>query len=149
MSDRYTFFVDLHLILRSGDRILLGKRINTGFGDGAYGLPAGHLEEGESAKLGMAREAAEEVCVTIDPLDLVLRHTMHHHTNSGRVALFFEATKWSGEIENGEPDKCEGWAWYDLNALPEPVVPYMAAALAQIRSRVGYSERGWGSSARE
>lgn len=59
------------------------------------------------------------------------------------VGLFFEATKWSGEIRNGEPTKCEGWAWFDLDALPDPVVPYMAEALEHIRRGVPYSERNW------
>jgi ADP-ribose pyrophosphatase YjhB (NUDIX family) len=144
MSARYTSIVDLHLILRSGNRVLLGKRRNTGYGDGEYALPAGHLEDGEAATLGMVREAAEEICLTIDPATLTLRHVMHHRTNSGRVGLFFEASAWSGEILNGEPDMCEGWAWYDLDALPEPVVPYVAEALEYIRNGVGYTERGWG-----
>jgi hypothetical protein len=74
MSTRHRSVVDLHLILRSGNRILLAKRRNTGYGDGAYGLPAGHLEEGEAATLGMVREAAEELCVTIDAAALTLRH---------------------------------------------------------------------------
>jgi ADP-ribose pyrophosphatase YjhB (NUDIX family) len=143
MTAHYTSFVDLHLVLRRGDQILLGKRINTGYGDGAYALPAGHLEEGESATRGIVREAEEEVRVRIDPADLVLRHVRHHCTTSGRVGLFFEASRWTGEIENGEPDQCEGWAWFDLDALPDSVVPYMAESLRHIRSGVDYSERGW------
>ncbi len=27
----------------------------------------------------------------------------------------------SGEPNVMEPDKCEGWAWYDLNNLPKPL----------------------------
>lgn len=34
---------------------------------------------------------------------------MHHRTNEGRMALFFET--WTGEILNREPDKCAGWRW--------------------------------------
>jgi ADP-ribose pyrophosphatase YjhB (NUDIX family) len=143
MPERYTAVVDLHLILRRGNRILLGQRINTGFADGSFALPSGHLEAGEAATQGMAREAGEEIGVEIDPADLALLHTMHHRTNTGRVAFFFEAAAWRGEITNSEPEKCAGWTWYDLDALPAPLVPYTAEALDHIRNRIAYSERGW------
>ena len=143
MSVRYTSSVDLHLILRRGDQILLGQRINTGFADGYYALPAGHLKEGEAATEGLVRETAEEADVSIDPADLTCVHIMHHRTNAGRVALFFEATVWSGEIVNAEPNKCAGWDWYDLDALPEPLIPYIAEALGHIAGGAVYSERGW------
>ncbi len=143
MSVRHMSCVDLHLILRRGDQILLGQRINTGFGDGSYALPAGHLEDGEAATDGLVREAAEEIGVHIEPTDLACVHIMHHHTNSGRIALFFEAAVWSGEIVNAEPSKCAGWEWYDLDHLPEPLLHYIAEALDHIARGTGYSERGW------
>ncbi|MFR9675818.1 NUDIX hydrolase [Streptomyces sp. TR02-1] len=144
MSDRYTSCIDLHLVLRDGQqRILLGERVNTGFMDGAFHLPAGHLEDGESATTGLIREADEEAGIRIDPADLTLVHTMHHRTNSGRLALFFEATQWSGEVTNREPDKCAGWKWFSPDALPEQMIPYAAAALDHIAKQRPYSERGW------
>lgn len=140
---RYTTFADLHLILRRDGRILLGQRINTGFADGSYSLPAGHLERGESATDGVVREALEEIGVRVGPIDLRLVHTMHHHTDSGRLALFFETHVWDGEIANREPDKCSGWNWYDEDRLPEPMVPYIAEALQHVHAGIAYSERGW------
>lgn len=69
---------------------------------------------------------------------------MHHHTNTGRVALFFEATGWSGEIVNREPDKCAGWAFIRTDQLPDNVVPCIADALRHLTLGLPYSERGWG-----
>ncbi len=58
------------------------------------------------------REAKEEIGVLVKTDNLRLMHLMHHHTNSGRVALFFEAHDWLGEIVNRERDKCTGWVVY-------------------------------------
>jgi 8-oxo-dGTP pyrophosphatase MutT (NUDIX family) len=78
--------VDLHLILRQGVRILLGLRQNTGFSDGMYHLPAGHLEDGETISAGAIREAKEELGIDLHPADLHLVHVMHQR--SGRLSLF-------------------------------------------------------------
>nr|MDT0656932.1 NUDIX domain-containing protein [Micromonospora sp. DSM 115978] len=141
---RYTAHVDLHLILRDSEgRVLFGQRQNTGWADGQLGLPSGHLEDGESATTGMAREADEEIGVLIKTDNLQLVHVLHQYTNSGRVALFFEATDWSGEITNREPDKCLGWTFVDPANSHAEIVPYIAHALRRIDADEVYSEHGW------
>ena len=143
---RYAAHVDLHLILRDVQgRVLMGQRQNTGWADGQLGLPSGHLEFGESATAGMAREADEEAGVLVKTDNLRLVHLLHQHTTSGRVALFFEATDWSGEIANREPDKCAGWTFVDPSNPPAEIVPYIAHALRHIDAGTVYSERGWSS----
>lgn len=143
---RYTACVDLHLILRDGyGRVLLGRRQNTGWADGQLGLPSGHLEDGESAMAGTAREAGEEVGVLVKTDDLRLVHIMHHRTDSGRMALFFEASAWTGEITNTEPDKCAGWSLVNPADPPAEIVPYVATALRHIAAGELYSEGGWSS----
>ena len=111
--------------------------------DGAFHLPAGHLEDGESATAGAVREASEEIGINIDPGDLALVHVMHHRTNSGRIALFFEVKRWEGTVSNGEPDKCAGWRWCTPDALPARMVPYTAEAVRHIAKGIFNSERGW------
>jgi 8-oxo-dGTP diphosphatase len=138
---RYACRVDLHLLLRDEEgRILLGQRQNTGFMDGAWHFPSGHLEEGEAASAGLVREALEETGIVPETPKVI--HVMQHHTDSGRVALFFEATSWSGEITNKEPDKCAGWQWFLPDALPQ-MIPYALQALEHIQKGEFYSERGW------
>ena len=84
-------------ILRRHGQILLGRRIGTGFADALYGVPSGHLEDGEAVTAGLLREAAEEAGVLVDAADLRSVHAMHHHTNEGRIALFFETHGRCGE----------------------------------------------------
>jgi 8-oxo-dGTP pyrophosphatase MutT (NUDIX family) len=138
---KHRLITDLHLILRDGTRVLFGLRRNTGFADGLYHLPAGHLEADETIIAGTLREAKEELGIEIAPADLELVHTMHHR--EGRLALFFEVRGWSGEINNAEPDKCAALAWIAGDALPQNLVPYARAALERISAGQCVSTFGW------
>jgi 8-oxo-dGTP diphosphatase len=140
---RKGLIVDLHLVLRQGDRILLGLRRNTGYSDGIYHLPAGHLEEGETVVAGAIREAREEIGVDIEPADLELVHVMHNR--SGRVSSFFDVARWSGDIVNAEPDKCEALDWFAADRLPTNMVRYARAALDLIEKGSTLGLYGWKS----
>lgn len=143
MSQRQRAQVDVHLILRRGEEILLGQRRNTGWADGCWHVPSGHGEDRESATDTLVREATEEVGVDIDPVDARFVHLVHHWTESARMAVFFEVTRWCGEPTNTEPDKCAGWRWFPLSALPESMIGYAAQALSGYLKGEPYSERGW------
>ncbi|MEU4341495.1 NUDIX domain-containing protein [Nocardia sp. NPDC023852] len=86
---RHTVTGDVHLVLRRGNTVLFGQRDNTGFEDGAWHLPAGHLEAGESVVTALIREADEEVGVTIKTEDVQFSHFMHNSSSGGRMAIFF------------------------------------------------------------
>jgi 8-oxo-dGTP pyrophosphatase MutT (NUDIX family) len=131
----------VYIIFRDGDKILLLERAHTGYHDGDYSLPAGHLDGGESALLAAIREAKEEVGVDIAPEAMRLVHTQHRMAEEGdheRMNLFFEATKWGGTPTNMEPDKCGGLSWTDINQLPENLVPELAHALPRIAMNKPY-----------
>ena len=70
---------DVHLVLvnRAG-RVLFGQRQNTGYEDGAWHLPSGHLEAGESVVAALIREAKEEVGIVIEERDVEFSHVMHN-----------------------------------------------------------------------
>lgn len=55
-KERFRLIVAVYLILRQNGKILLARRANTGYADGFYSLPAGHLDGDELATEGMARE---------------------------------------------------------------------------------------------
>lgn len=107
-GERYRAICALHLLLVRGGQILLSRRFNTGYEDGNYSVPAGHLEPNEPVTVGMAREVGEEIGVVINPKDLEVAHVMHRNAGHGRIDFFFTAKKWEGEPENKEPEKCDG-----------------------------------------
>jgi|GEM_PF-2924475 len=50
----------IYVILRKDDKIAFILRTNTGYKDGSYTLPAGHVEEGENYRAAAAREAKKK-----------------------------------------------------------------------------------------
>src|SRR5690606_22859107 len=134
---------DVHLVLRRGDTVLYGQRSNTGFEDGAWHLPAGHLEAGESVVTALIREAAEEIGVTIRPEDVQFSHLMHNSSSGGRMAIFFTVTDWQGEPENCEPDKCSALDWFALDTPPDRMIDYCRVAMKHIAEGTPFSVYGW------
>ena len=110
--------------------ILLGERQNTGFEDGKYHFPAGHLEDGETVVEAIIREMREELGIEINPRDLCLALVMHHKDlGDARVGLFFATQTWRGTIINNEPNKCRQLQWFRPDQLPPNLVPYARAAI--------------------
>lgn len=142
---RYRPIADVNLILRRNTRILLGQRQNTGFGDGAFNPPAGHLEQGESVVEALIREAREEIGVVIQPADVRFAHVVHNAYGPGRVAFFFEVARWTGEVTNMEPEKCGELRWFPLDELPHPMVDYIREAIEHYAAGQAFSMFGWDS----
>jgi 8-oxo-dGTP pyrophosphatase MutT (NUDIX family) len=135
---------DVHLLLLDTEgHVLFGRRRNTGFEDGAWHVPAGHLEAGESVVQALIREAKEEVGVTIAPEDVGFAHIMHSSSNGGRAAFFFAVRRWDGTPENREPGKCSELAWFSLDALPDRLISYCRAALDHLAAGEPFSVYGW------
>ena len=112
------------------EQVLLQLRQGTGYMDGHWAAAAaGHVEAGESVLDAAVRETAEELGIGIDPADLVPLCAMHrtsapHGPVDERVDFFFECRRWTGEPRTVEADKSVALRWFDLAALPEPVVPH-------------------------
>ncbi|MFH8612394.1 methyltransferase domain-containing protein [Streptomyces sp. NPDC018029] len=129
---RHTEIVDVHLILRRGDEILLSRRAGTGYGDGLLHLPSGHVEDGEDVRAAMLREAREEVGLDLAPADLRAEAVVQHRGpgEALRTGWFFSAEHGAGgEPFNAEPAKCAELVWHPLSALPHDMVAYCRAAL--------------------
>ena len=141
---RFKLTGDVHLLLIDRDgQVLFGQRRNTGFEDGAWHLPSGHLEAGESVVTALIREAKEEIGVNIAEADVEFAHVMHNSSSGGRVAFFFTVRDWNGEPENREPDKCGELGWFTFGALPDRMINYCRVALDHINAGQPFSVYGW------
>ena len=133
-----------YLYLVKDNKILLLKRVNTGYEDGNYSFVAGHVEIGEPFSETIIREAFEESGIKIEAKNLRVVHVLHRKSiDSERVDVFFTTDKWEGEIENKEPNKCSELKWFDINNLPKNLVPYIKFVIEKIKQNVLYSEYGW------
>ena len=138
----------VYLVLKKGDQILLSRRCNTGYQDGMYGFPAGHLNNDEETfRQAMVREAKEEIGIEIDLFDLVLVHIMHRKqqepTEERRISLFFAVKKWRGNPKVLEPSKCDDLNWFNIDSLPDNTINYIKQAINCIKNNIVYSEYGW------
>lgn len=133
---RHLMAVASHLILRDEEgRILHLRRAGTGYADGAWSIPAGHVEAGETAAETCVREAREEIGISLatEALRFVLVQHKYDLDGEERIDLFFEADLPVGQRPIiAEPDKCDALAWAPIEAPPSPMVPYVAAAYGTI-----------------
>jgi 8-oxo-dGTP diphosphatase len=142
---RAKFPVTVHLWFFRDDQILLSRRFNTGYADGQYSVPAGHLDGGETVMDAAAREAEEEVGVNIQPSDMTFSTVMHRmegDQEDERVDFFVHVRQWQSEPFNAEPDKCDDLRWVDIDQLPVNMVPYVRRALENHLAEVPFDEFG-------
>jgi len=141
---RFKLIPTSHLILVDKGRILLLRRFNTGYEDGSYSVVAGHLDGNETFIQAINREAREEAGIEIRPEDLEVVHVMHRRgPNEERIDFFIRAQKWNGQLKIMELNKCDDLRWFDLDNLPENIIPYVGQAINCLTKKVFYSERGW------
>ena len=141
-KERLTLVPSAYLILMRDNSTLLSRRYNTGYCDGSYSFPAGHLDGGETVKQTMVREVAEEIGVILKPGDLELVHVMNRKIpNNERVDFFFTAKQWQGVPKNMEPERCDDLQWFELNNLPPNIIPYIKQAIDSVLNNTIYSER--------
>jgi mutator protein MutT len=140
---RAKFPVTVHLLFFRENQVLLLRRFNTGYADGQYSVPAGHLDGGETVMAAAAREAAEEVGIKLEAAQMTFSTVMHRiegGVEDERVDFFVHVHPWSGEPFNAEPDKCDELCWADVDQLPENVVPYVRQALKNHLAGIRFDE---------
>ncbi|XP_045823468.1 nudix hydrolase 1 isoform X1 [Trifolium pratense] len=110
--------------------ILLGRRRSSSVGDATFALPGGNLEFGESFEECAAREVKEET-----GLDLGQNYKIEYLTVTNNVFLdqpkkchyvtIFMRVVLDPQDEqlvlNLEPEKCDGWDWFNWENLPQPL----------------------------
>jgi len=146
MAEKHKARLAAFVVLERDGKVLLARRANTGYADGMYQMPSGHVEAEEYPSEATVREAKEEVGVDVALKDLEFMHVSYRINkidNAGDyVDFFFKATKWEGEPYIAEPDKCDGLLWAPLDALPENTVPTTRTAIEEYLKNKTLSEVG-------
>lgn len=137
---RARFPTTVQLFFFREHHILLLRRFNTGFRDGEYTVPAGHMDGGETVRQAAIREGYEEAGVSLKEDDLLFSTVMHRIEDEERVDFFFQVQQWEGEPFNAEPEKCDDLRWFPVNALPTNTVPYVRQALENHFAGIRFDE---------
>ena len=142
----FQLIVDIHLLLVSDGDLLLGRRANTGYGDGAYEPPSGRLTERETLVEAAVRVAAAQVEVALDPARVSLAHVLHDVSGAGRMAFFLTADGWA---DGGDGDKSlvpltgagsySDFGWYPLTDLPANMIDRARVAVRNYAAGARFS----------
>ena len=111
--------IGCEIFLKQENSFLFGKRKNC-YGEGTWGLPGGHLEQGESLVECAKRELKEEL--GIDGVKFKLITITDNIDDRGHyVHASFLLEKFVGEIKCMEPHLCYEWRFFDLDNLPQEI----------------------------
>lgn len=141
-SRHFQLIVDIHLLLLNGGDLLLGRRANTGYGDGAYEPPSGRLAERETLVEAAVRVAAEQVGIALDPARVSLAHVLHDVSGAGRMAFFLTA---DGQDGGPSPMPLAGsgsysdFGWYPLTDLPANMIDRARVAVRNYAAGARFS----------
>lgn len=140
---RATFPVTVHLLFFREGKILLARRYQTGYMDGHYSVPAGHLDGGETVLQAAVREAREEIALDLDPEAISFACVLHRREGDERIDFFVRVNAWRGQPVNAEPHKCDELRWVKVNALPGNLIPYVRQGIQNALLGTTFQEYGW------
>lgn len=119
------------VVIERDGQYLLGLR-RSALGHGTWGFPGGHVEAGEDPLLCAARELAEETGMELS--GACQAGWFSHADGERRYLTLYVQGRACGEPQLFEPTKCERWAWFSYNALPQtlfvPTAGYFALGVA-------------------
>lgn len=145
MKKRFKCPSAVFAILIKAGKILLQKRVNTGYKDGYYDLAAsGHAEANENMHTALIREVKEEIGIDVVSLNFAtMMHKYDVDTKCTYYNGYFIIIDFQGKIEIKEPEKCCELKWFDLDDLPELLIDDRKIAVNNYLHGTVYDEYGW------
>lgn len=144
MSDKKLYArLAVYLILENQkNQVLLLRRFNTGWGDGQFSLPAGHVEIGETVIQALIRETQEEIGLNLEELDIQLVHIQYRDPKheDPRVDFFFHVKMINPVFTNREPHKCDLLKWFSQEKYPKNLIANVSDALVAFQNKQYFSQ---------
>ncbi|MFA6536547.1 MAG: NUDIX domain-containing protein [Candidatus Paceibacterota bacterium] len=132
------------MVFKNGD-ILLGRRHSDSdkadselHGEGAWTMPGGKLEYGESFEDGARREVSEETGINLEDVRVIcVNNDKNEHAHFVTIGLFSD--KFNGEPKVMEPDEITEWQWFGINNLPTPLYFPSAKIVDNYNKKIFYT----------
>ena len=138
---RDVFPVVVHALLWRRGAVVLLRRARTGYLDGWYALPGGHLQRGESIVECAMREIREETGIDVAASQLRGAAVMPYQSGEHQGIDFIMACEdFTGEPTLAEPDRADAIGFWPADALPPNTVPYLRRALELAANREWFLE---------
>jgi len=145
------FYAAAYIIIENNLwEVLFIKRANTGFRDGAYQVPAGHMDWNENMITCAIREAKEEIDIDILESDCNIVHISHRISpqNVGwsfreYFDIYVKVKKYSWDLKINEPHKCSELKFIDIDNIPDSeknLFSYDLDVIKMINNWEGFSE---------
>lgn len=142
---RFLLHATVGLLLIRDNKILLMKRINTGYMDGYYAVVAGHLEENENLKQAMIRESFEEVGIVIKEEDVTISSVIRRGDNDNYFNYYLTTKRYEGVPFIKEKDKCKELIWCCLESLPDNMIANDKRAVYNYLNNITFDEYDFSS----
>jgi 8-oxo-dGTP diphosphatase len=144
------FYAAVYAIIRNEKgEVLFSQRKNTGFMDGKYQLPAGHMDGNETMAFAMARELKEEIDIDVQEKDMKVVHISHRISLGGReyFDVYLEVLNYTGTPCINEPEKCSALDYFDINSINSTdFVLYDVDVIEMVDSGISFSDVDMGES---
>ena len=106
-------------VLRRENKVLIGKRPESGTLGGLWEFPGGKIELGESPELALRRELQEELGIDAE-IGKILHSSCHNYGDKGILLLFFAVDYWKGDPRSLHHESIE---WVVLDELIHRDIP--------------------------
>jgi 8-oxo-dGTP diphosphatase len=122
-------------ILREDGRLLLYRRVRAPEA-GHWNIVGGKIDHMEKAVDSARREAEEESGLTICAIDfLCMSEQIIAEEQQHWISLIYTTREFAGEPRIMEPEKLPEFGWFALDALPQPLSRFTAAAVEALKAR--------------
>lgn len=141
--EKEQFLAAIYMIIKNGEgKILLQRRQGTKLWPGYLALPAGHIDKGENAVDALIREAKEELDIEITEDDVTDSFVVNRLNKSlpPYFDIYFEISKYKGDIKIAEPEKCSEIIWCSENELPNDMIDFEIEAIKNNKQGVKFSK---------
>ena len=134
----------INVFVINDNKVLLGRRANTGWMDGYLCPPGGHVEAGETPTIAAIREIQEELGVVVDPNDLEFLCVAARNGSPEYVAYEFVIRDKDYQFINAEPEKCSELVWAGLDDLPDEIIGHFKQVIVDsVLGKRPYLEIGY------